>query len=296
MTAGCAERRPPVPSQAVDVRRVEVAPGVELHVHDHAGSGRPFVLVHGLASNLRMWDGVAAELAGAGHRVVAVDLRGHGLSDKPAGGYDVPGVAADLRALVRALDLEQPWVAGQSWGGNVVLELAWASPEDVAGVACVDGGWIELADRFADWEACRRQLTPPPTAGMAATDLEQRFRAMHPSWPEAGIAGALACFERRADGTVAPWLTLERHLLVLQGLWQHRPSSRYPEVAVPVLLVPARRPGDEDLGGTDAVAAAARALPASRTVVIEGDHDLHAQHPEQVAAALLAAERELAVR
>jgi pimeloyl-ACP methyl ester carboxylesterase len=252
--------------------------------------------VHGLASNLRMWDGVAAELSGAGHRVVAVDLRGHGRSDKPDGGYDVPDVAADLRALVQALGLEQPWVAGQSWGGNVVLELAWASPMDVAGVACVDGGWIELADRFADWDACRRQLTPPPTAGMAATELEQRFRAMHPSWPEAGIAGALACFERRPDGTVAPWLTLERHLLVLQGLWQHRPSSRYPEVTVPVLLVPARRPGDDGLGGTDAVAAAARALPTSRTVAIDGDHDLHAQHPEQVAAALLAAERELAVR
>jgi pimeloyl-ACP methyl ester carboxylesterase len=280
----------------VEVRRVEVAPGVALHVHDHGGSRRPFVLVHGLASNLRMWDGVAAELSGAGHRVVAVDLRGHGRSDKPDGGYDVPDVAADLRALVQALGLEQPWVAGQSWGGNVVLELAWASPGDVAGVACVDGGWIELADRFADWDACRRQLTPPPTAGMAATELEQRFRAMHPSWPEAGIAGALACFERRPDGTVAPWLTLERHLMVLQGLWQHRPSSRYPEVTVPVLLVPARRPGDDGLGGTDAVAAAARALPTSRTVAIDGDHDLHAQHPEQVAAALLAAERELAVR
>ena len=296
MRAGGVGSGPPVPSQAVEVRRVPVAPGVALHVHDHPGPERPYVLVHGLASNLRMWDGVAAELARAGHRVVAVDLRGHGLSDKPDDGYDVPDVAADVRALVTTLGLERPWVAGQSWGGNVVLELAWASPGDVAGVACVDGGWIELADRFADWEACRRQLTPPATTGMAAAELEERFRAAHPSWPEAGIAGALACFERRADGTVAPWLTLERHLLVLHGLWEHRPSTRYPEVPVPVLLVPARHPGGEDLGGADAVAAAARALPASRTVPIQGDHDLHAQHPGQVAAALLAAEQELTVR
>ena len=295
MSAGRVGGGPPVPSHAVEIRRVPVAPGVELNVHDRPGTGRPFVLVHGLASNLRMWDGVAAELARAGHRVVAVDLRGHGLSDKPDEGYDVPAVAADLCALIAALGLERPWVAGQSWGGNVVLELAWAHPGDVAGVACVDGGWIELADRFSDWEACRRQLTPPPTAGMAAADLEQRFRAAHPTWPEAGIAGALACFERRADGTVAPWLTLERHLLVLRGLWEHRPSSRYPEVEVPVLLVPARRPGGDDLGGADAVAAAARELAVSRTVAIHGDHDLHAQHPEQVADALLAAERELTV-
>ena len=267
-----------------------------LHVHDHAGAGSPFLLVHGLASNLRLWDGVAATLAGAGHRVVAVDLRGHGRSDKPDGGYDVAREAGDLRALVADLGLERPWVAGQSWGGNVVLELAWAHPEVVAGVACVDGGWIELASRFPDWEACRRQLTPPRTEGMAAAELEQRLRSAHPGWPEAGIAGVLACFEVRSDGTVAPWLTLERHLLVLRGLWQHRPSSRYPEVSVPVLLLPAVRPGADDHGAAAAVAEAARALPVSRTVAIEGDHDLHAQHPDQVAAALLAAARELTPR
>jgi pimeloyl-ACP methyl ester carboxylesterase len=280
----------------VEVGRVEVAPGVALHVHDHPGDGTPFVLVHGLASNLRMWDGVAAALSAEGHRVVAVDLRGHGRSDKPDAGYDVATVAADLRSLVDAMGLGRPWVAGQSWGGNVVLELAWAAPEAVAGVACVDGGWIELASRFADWEACRRQLTPPATVGMPAPELERHLRAAHPSWPEAGIAGALACFERRPDGTVAPWLTLDRHLMVLRGLWQHRPSSRYPEVTVPVLLVPARRPGADDFGAGDAVALAERLLPVSRTVAIEGDHDLHAQHPDLVAAALLGASRELPTR
>jgi pimeloyl-ACP methyl ester carboxylesterase len=85
-------------------------------------------------------------------------------------------------------------------------------------------------------------------------------------------------------------------LTVLRGLWQHRPSSRYPEVTVPVLLVPARRPGADDFGAGDAVALAERLLPVSRTVAIEGDHDLHAQHPDLVAAALLGASRELPTR
>lgn len=264
-----------------------------LHVVDHPGDRRPFLLVHGLASNLRMWDGVAERLAGAGHRVVAVDLRGHGRSDKPDDGFDVADVAADLVALIGVLGLDRPWVVGQSWGGNVVLELAWATPEVVAGVACVDGGWIELASRFPDWAACERQLTPPVTAGMAAALLEQRLRDAHPTWPEAGIQGALACFEVHEDATVAPLLTLERHLRVLRGLWQHRPSSRYPEVQVPVLLLPAGRAGSDAMGTATAVAVAAAALPTSRTTWIEGDHDLHAQHPSLVADALLAAEREL---
>jgi pimeloyl-ACP methyl ester carboxylesterase len=274
-------------------RRVEVAPGVSLHAVDHVGDRTPLLLVHGLASNLRLWDGVADALAGAGHRVVAVDLRGHGRSDKPDGGYDVGTVAADLASLLEDLALERPWVAGQSWGGNVVLELAWARPGLVAGIACVDGGWIELRDRFPDWEACVRQLTPPTTVGMAAEALEQRLRATHPAWPEQGIQGALACFEERSDGTVAPWLTLERHLEVLRGLWQHRPSSRYPEVDVPVLLLPAFRAGADDFGTGPAVAAAEAALPTSRTVWIEGDHDLHAQQPDVVTAALRSAAEEL---
>ena len=283
----------PVRSPDVVERRVDVAPGVALHVVEHAGEGPAFLLVHGLASNLRLWDGVAVALAGAGHRVVAVDLRGHGRSDKPDGGYDVATVAADLEALIGALGLDRPWVAGQSWGGNVVLELGWAAPELVSGVACVDGGWIELASRFPDWPSCERQLTPPATAGMASSLLEQRMRQAHPDWPETGIQGTLACFEVRDDGTVAPWLTLDRHLEVLRGLWQHRPSSRYPEVRVPVLLLPARRPGGDDFGTASAVALAEQALPVSRTTRLEGDHDLHAQHPDLVAQALLGAAREL---
>ena len=271
-----------------------MAPGVGLHVVEHPGEGRPFLLVHGLASNLRMWDGVAEHLAAAGHRVVAVDLRGHGRSDKPDGGYDVATVAADVAALIGALHLDRPWVAGQSWGGNVVLELAWRDPKAVSGIACVDGGWIELASRFPDWADCERQLRPPPTVGMAADRLERGLRAAHPDWPESGIQGAFACFEVREDGTVAPWLTLERHLSVLRGLWEHRPPTRYPEVLVPVLLLPARREGESPIGSEAAVAIAGAALPTSRTIWLEGDHDLHAQHPDLVAAALLAASEELA--
>lgn len=270
-----------------------VAPGVALHAVDHPGAQRAFLLVHGLASNLRLWDGVAAHLAAEGHRVVAVDLRGHGRSDKPDDGYDVGTVAADLATLVQELALDRPWVAGQSWGGNVALELAWGHAALVSGVACVDGGWIELADRFPDWEACRRALAPPSRWGTVA-EIEHHLRRAHPGWPETGIQGALACFEVTPGGGARPWLTLERHLLVLEGLWRHRPSTRYPEVAVPVLLVPARRPGADPMGTADAVARAEATLPTSRTTWLDGDHDVHAQHPDRVAAALLAAAGELA--
>ena len=80
--------------------------GLELAVREWAGERSPaFLLVHGLASNARTWDGVARHLNDAGHRVVAVDQRGHGQSDKPDDGFSFEALTADLCALSDALGL-----------------------------------------------------------------------------------------------------------------------------------------------------------------------------------------------
>jgi hypothetical protein len=90
---------------------------------------------------------------------------------------------------------------------------------------------------------------------------------------------------------VAPWLSLEHHLAILQALWEHRPSSRYGEIEVPVLLVPAQS-GSSAGSSDDAedrrpqVEQAAAALSRGRLHWMRGDHDLHAHHPEEVASLL----------
>lgn len=275
------------------VRRIEGAGGVRLNVHlwgdaGHAREGRPFLLVHGLASNARLWDGVADRLTALGHVVAALDLRGHGHSDKPDSGYDFVTVSQDLLEVIQALGFERPVVVGQSWGGNVVVELAHRHPGAVAGIACVDGGFIELADRFSDWDACWAALAPPLTEGLPRSEIDRSLRRAHPDWPETGIAGALASFEVRADGTVAPWLTRERHRLILRELYGHRPSTRFPVLTVPVLLIPA------DTGAeawtADKRAAVARAEAAASRVrthwFARADHDIHAQFPGELAELL----------
>jgi pimeloyl-ACP methyl ester carboxylesterase len=247
------------------------------------GSGRPVLLVHGLASNLRLWDGVAERLAAAGRCVVAADLRGHGRSAKPDEGYDVARVADDLVSVIAAMGPEPPVVAGQSWGGNVVLELAYRHPGLLAGVALVDGGWIELSSRFDDWDACWHALRPPATEGLRVDEVEKLLRGAHPDWPDAALAGAMASFEHRADGTVSPWLSRDRHRAVLAGLWEHRPSSRYAAIELPVLLVPADVGGDGTSARRAEVAAAEAGLPRRRTRWLVGDHDLHAHRPSELA-------------
>ena len=74
----------------------------------------------------------------------------------------------------------------------------------------VDGGFIELSNRFDSWDSCRAALTPPSFAGRKATDLEKRLRQSHPDWSDPAIAGAMANFEVRPNGSIAPWLTLDR--------------------------------------------------------------------------------------
>ena len=269
---------------------VPVADGLSLHVRRWTGgAGTPVLLVHGLASNARLWDGVAVALAGSGHPVAAVDLRGHGRSDRPDGGYDIPTVADDLAALIDALGWHRPVVAGQSWGGNVVLELIARRPDVAAAAALVDGGTIDLRRRFPRWEQCAEALRPPELEGTPLAEIERRLRDAHPDWPETGIRGQLGCFDVRADGTVAPWLTLERHLLALRGLWEHRPTERYGDVQVPVLLLAAGPDAEDEAARAEAVAeldAAAAAMGDARVTWMRGDHDLHAQHPIEVAALL----------
>src|SRR5438094_9087039 len=117
-------------------RRIVVAPGVELHVEVRVGdrSAAPFVLVHGLASNARLWDGVAEHLHAAGHTVVVIDQRGHGLSDAPDAGYGLDTAVAELLTLIETLELDHPVLAGQSCGGNVGLELGSRQAERLTGV------------------------------------------------------------------------------------------------------------------------------------------------------------------
>lgn len=251
----------------------------------------PVLLVHGLASNARLWDGVGAELACHGHPVLAVDQRGHGLSSKPDAGYDFQTVTGDLYRLLSRLGWlgRSPVVAGQSWGGNVVLDLAVRHPDAVGGLVLVDGGTIELSARFADWPTCEAALAPPALAGTPLTEIEGWIRGNHPDWPETGIQGTLANMEVLGDGTVRPWLSREHHMEILRHLWDHHPPALYPEVQAPVVLVMAEdRSNHRWMNGKRAEVASAmtglgRASVQASVQWVEGDHDLHAQHPELVA-------------
>ncbi len=248
-----------------------------------------FLLIHGLASNSRMWDGVGSVLAAKGHRSIAVDLRGHGRSDKPDDGYDFDTVTRDLCELLDALAIDTAIFVGQSWGGNIVVHAAHQHPDRVIAAVPVDGGFIQLGDSFPEWEVCAERMQPPRLAGMRAGRLESAIRATNSDWPESGIIGSLSNFEFHDDGTISPWLTFDRHMLILKELWMHRPSDMFASIERPILFMPA---DSGDVAWTNnketAINAALTKLKSGRAHWFRpAHHDLHAQHPERCADVLI---------
>lgn len=285
---GEAVTEAPVPREM----RVPVADGVSLRTLTwgaHNPTRPSMLLVHGLASSARLWDGMAAALAGEGWHAVAVDLRGHGESDRPDDGYGFEVILDDIRRVMEAHDLERPLFVGQSWGGNLAVEFGWAHPELVSGVVPVDGGLIDLRTRFADWEDCAVALRPPAPGQLSLAELEAMFRARTADWPETATTGYLACFEEDSFGRAHPRLRIDRHMKILRSLWAHRPQERFAHLQVPMLMILA------DSGHVQWVDDKRRAAQAAEQLVrrsrvewfTPAHHDVHAQFPDAVAQRII---------
>src|SRR5947209_5581300 len=114
--------------------------GVSLY-YEVAGRGAPLVLVHGFACGIRSWDPQVRALSRY-RRVIAYDVRGHGLSDAPpeAAAYSQATSVADLHALLAHLKIGRAVVGGLSMGGNIALNFALAHPAMVSALIVGDTG------------------------------------------------------------------------------------------------------------------------------------------------------------
>ena len=110
--------------------RIVRANGIALHVAE-LGRGPLVLLVHGVPQFWWAWRQQLVELAAAGYRAVAVDLRGYGASDKPPRGYDSVTLAADMAALVTSLGEAQAMIVGHDVGGTLAWTMAARHPQVV---------------------------------------------------------------------------------------------------------------------------------------------------------------------
>jgi 3-oxoadipate enol-lactonase len=99
------------------------------HYYEQAGEGQPLVFVHGAFADARMWD-PQWDYFSPGYRVIRYDLRGHGRTGSSSlEHYSMDTFADDLKCLLDALDISQPVICGQSWGGSIAQAFAVRNPE-----------------------------------------------------------------------------------------------------------------------------------------------------------------------
>jgi pimeloyl-ACP methyl ester carboxylesterase len=112
------------------------ANGIAIHVAE-LGTGPLVLLLHGFPQFWWAWHQQLVDLADAGYRAVAVDLRGYGASDKPPRGYDSPTLAADMAALVTSLGESDAMVVGHDLGGTLAWTMAARHPRVVRSLVAV---------------------------------------------------------------------------------------------------------------------------------------------------------------
>jgi len=113
--------------------------GVEIQLAEWEGQGKTVLCVHGITANCRCWD-VMAESLIPEHRVIGMDLRGRGLSEKPSTGYSIEHHCRDILAVLDELGLERAVIMGHSLGAFISLVFSAQHPERVDGIILVDGG------------------------------------------------------------------------------------------------------------------------------------------------------------
>lgn len=112
--------------------------GLELHALEWSADGTPLLFLHGFSNDAHVWDLIAPVIA-PHYRVLALDQRGHGDSDRdPEGRYDHETMARDVNAALESLGIARVVIVGHSMGGRVAMRFAGLFPEKLAGLVVVD--------------------------------------------------------------------------------------------------------------------------------------------------------------
>ena len=300
----------PDPAAEPDGFVVIVDPGDRIHFLDwggeRAGAGGPgpatgdvpgVLLIHGLSNTAWSWAPVARRLRAVRH-VVAMDLRGHGLSDAPTEGYDRDAFAGDVLAVVEASGLlaepgDTVVLAGHGFGAIVAAWAAASMAERCAGLVLVDGGWESLETASGmDVEEFLRGLEEPPEVMHSMTAfLADRAAFDPPTWDADQERAARATVVETHAGKVVPATRPHAAEACVRAMFLYDPAETLAAVAAPVAALIAA--DDEERTRTKALAAASTARGSAGRGTIRfasfphDGHNLMRYRPEAVGAAIL---------
>lgn len=249
---------------------------VELGEAPATATGLPVILIHGYTDSSRSWSLVAAPLRDAlpGRRIIAVELRGHGISDAPECCYGPDNLAHDLKGAMDALGIARADLVGHSLGSITAAELAATHPERVNRIVLASSATaIPAAATEWLWQeipALPDQIDP------AGAFMTAWFANPNPVAPE---------FLTREMAEAA---AIPKHVWtgVLTGLTTHDWAMLAPRITAPALVLW----GDQDaLFGPESQAALHAALPGAKTLTYSGlGHNFFWEQPERAAGDIAA--------
>jgi pimeloyl-ACP methyl ester carboxylesterase len=183
------------------------------HVDQGTPDGEPLVLVHGYSDSSYSFSQLTP-LLDPGYRVHAVDLRGHGGSDRPAGGYDVDGHAADVVSFLDAVGIARATLVGHSLGTLVSRRVAETRPERVDRLVLIGAARAPMNEGV---RALRAEVAALDEVSLPSFAREFQLSTVHAAMPDGfldrivevsqatplhvwrGVADALASFDDDAD-------------------------------------------------------------------------------------------------
>ncbi|HEX3428090.1 MAG TPA: alpha/beta hydrolase [Candidatus Limnocylindrales bacterium] len=267
---------------------VLVEPGDRIHFLDWGGEARPgVVLVHGLAGTAWAWASVARRLRAA-RRTVAMDLRGHGLSDAPTspGAYDLPVLASDVIAVSEgsgATDAERAdglVLAGHGFGAIVAAVAAAELGNRCGRLVLVDGGLEHLPSTTGmDVEEFLRGLDEPPEVLRSMNAYLADRRAWDPaSWDTDQERAARAAVVETPAGRLVGATRPHALEACVRSMFDYDPALVLPAIRAPIVAV--RQSGAPGPALTPDVDLTIIDLPAP-------GHNLLRYRPAEVTASIL---------
>jgi pimeloyl-ACP methyl ester carboxylesterase len=247
---------------------------IELHYVEHPGGDPPVVLMPGLTANARCFDAIAAGLSPE-YRVLALDLRGRGLSEQPEEGYAMDDHAADVIGLMDGLGIGKCVLGGHSFGGLLAIYLGARHADRLQRVVILDAGEFhpDVYDLIAPSLARLGQVSPSWEAYLAAVREQPFYRGW---WDPAIEAYYRADVATGADGSVTPRSRPETIALASAGAQAEKWEELVPAVACPALLVnapgPFGPPGTPAVQPEDAGRRTAEAIPGCVYLKVPGNH------------------------
>ncbi len=243
----------------------------EIRIHLLAGGqGRAVVLLHGLTDWARAWEPTHAWLDA---RIIAPDLRGHGLSQKPRSGYTLTTFAADVAGVVEELGAAPATLIGHSLGAIVALYVAAHHGCAVRALILVDP---TLQWRRDDVQGFLQQMAELRALGDAP--LRTAYASRHPGWSERDL-------EQRVQGLLHFSPRCGRGLVRENS--DHSLEPVLAAVACPTLLVA----GEKALGGALSAEQVKRAsallLRGEAVTIPSAGHSVHRDQPDRFAETVL---------